>query len=62
LKDILKDCFGFKHILWVFSGRRGLHAWVSDKSARLMDKKLRKAMTDFLNLTINNPKAEYLVK
>lgn len=41
LKKILKEAFGFVHILWVFSGRRGLHAWICDKSARSMNKKLR---------------------
>jgi len=62
LKVILNQAFGFKHILWVFSGRRGLHAWVCDKEAKIMTKKVRKSITEFLNFTINNEKVDFLVK
>ena len=62
LKHILGKSFGFKNILWVFSGRRGIHAWVCDKEARFMSKKVRKAVTEFLNFTLSNDMVDYLVK
>ncbi len=46
----LKDDFGFKHVLWVYSGRRGAHAWVCDKKARIIDDAKRKAIVGYLEL------------
>jgi len=62
LEKILGDCFGFKHILWVFSGRRGIHAWICDRKARDMNNKVRKAVTDFLNFTLSNEKINFFLK
>ncbi len=62
LKNILNNAFGFKHILWVFSGRRGIHAWVCDKKAKLMNAAIRKSVTEYLNFSVNNPKINFLVK
>ena len=45
----LRYSFGFNLILWVFSGRRGIHCWVSDPSAKRLNDFRRKALIEFLN-------------
>ncbi|KAL8669239.1 MAG: hypothetical protein Q9168_006166 [Polycauliona sp. 1 TL-2023] len=46
----LRDDFGFQHIIWVYSGRRGAHAWISDKRARNMDDQRRKSIAGYLEV------------
>jgi DNA primase small subunit len=50
IDDLLKYDFGFKHRLWVFSGRRGVHCWVADKRARILSANARKALLSFIEL------------
>lgn len=50
LHDALTDQFGFKHLLWVYSGRRGIHCWVSDKEAMELTDDSRKAIVGWLEV------------
>ena len=62
LNVALQDDFGFKDLLWVFSGRRGIHCWVCDDRARLMTNQVRGSVTTYLDLSVNNEKMDKLVK
>lgn len=46
----LRQDFGFKHIMWVYSGRRGAHAWISDRAAMTMTDQQRKAIAGYLDV------------
>lgn len=52
LHRILSEEFGFKHFLFVFSGRRGFHCWVCDKEARELSSDARRAIADYLMVVV----------
>jgi hypothetical protein len=50
LDSAIRDQFGFKHLLWVYSGRRGIHLWISDKEAMELTDDQRKAVVGWLTV------------
>lgn len=50
LDQSLREQFGFRHLLWVYSGRRGIHCWVSDPEAMMLTDEQRKALMGWLEV------------
>jgi len=54
----MREDFGFKHMMFVFSGRRGLHLWVCDREACQMEEYNRRSIMNYLYLVSGNEQSD----
>uniref|UniRef100_A0A0G4FUD0 DNA primase n=1 Tax=Chromera velia CCMP2878 TaxID=1169474 RepID=A0A0G4FUD0_9ALVE len=50
LNSFLREDFGFQNLMFIYSGRRGIHCWISDPRARHMANESRNQVADYLNV------------
>ena len=50
LYSSIRDQLCHKHLLWVYSGRRGIHLWISDKEAMELTDEQRRALVGWMTV------------
>lgn len=50
IDETLRQDFGIKAITWIFSGRRGVHGWVTDDLGNSLNQEQRMSIIDYLSV------------
>ena len=53
LDSVLRTSFGYSNIMFVYSGRRGVHCWVCDDEARKLSDEGRSAVVSYISMLAN---------
>jgi DNA primase small subunit len=61
MDSVLRDDFGFGHVAWVYSGRRGIHAWVCDPAARELTDAARAAVASYCEIQLGSDQNQQVV-
>lgn len=54
----MREDFGYSNIVWIFSGRRGVHGWILDREPRTFDQQLRVAILNYLTMIHDDKRSQ----